>query len=195
VTWGGKEYAVGPMARISMNQKFLSKNARLCMKKIELNPESPFDNNLARVVELVHCIDRCTDIIKGLRLRKEENKFDFSKLKKKRRHVGFAMTEAPRGVLYHSYKINRKGMIKKAEIITPTAQNLKCIESDVKSFIPSLLGKPHEKIISGLEELIRSFDPCISCSTHFLEVNWDDDNKKKHSQKNIQEKAGLEQKI
>lgn len=192
VTWGGKEYNVGPMARIHMNHRFLSKDAQRCLNKVKLNFDSPMDSNLARTVELVHCIDRAMEIVRNFKPRAEDG-FDFDRLKK-RKYEGFAMTEAPRGVLYHRYKLNKKGIVKKAEIITPTAQNLKCIESDVKQFIPSLLGKPHEKIISSLEELVRSYDPCISCSTHFLEVNWDDDNKK-YSKEGLQKKAGMEQKI
>jgi coenzyme F420-reducing hydrogenase alpha subunit len=175
VTWGGKEYNVGPLARIHMNHKFLSKDAKRCLKKAKLNFNSPIDGNMARTVELVHCIDRCMEIVKNFRP-KEDNEFDFDKLNKKRRFEGFAITEAPRGILFHRYRINREGIVKRCEIITPTAQNLKCIETDVKQLIPKLLGNSHEKIISGIEELIRSYDPCISCSTHFLEVNWDDEN-------------------
>lgn len=174
VTWQGKEFMVGPLARLNINKEFLSKNAKksLDILGISLPTYSPFDANLARVIEIVHCIDRSIDIINRIGLRQEENAFDFKKLKKKS-YFGFALTEAPRGILHHSYKIDKKGIVKGSDIITPTAKNLEGIENDVKSFLPHLLKEPKSKIISGLEKLIRSYDPCISCSTHFLEVSFE----------------------
>ncbi len=174
VKFDKKEFMVGPLARINTNHKNLSKDARTAIKimKLEIPSHSPFSSNLARVAELVHCIDKSIEIIKNIKL-KEERAFDFSKMKNKRNHYeGCAVTEAPRGVLYHSYKINMKGIITGADIITPTAKNLLSIENDIRQFVPAILKKPRDKIIIELEKLVRSYDPCLSCSTHFLEVNF-----------------------
>ncbi|OYT56474.1 MAG: hypothetical protein B6U68_03275 [Candidatus Aenigmarchaeota archaeon ex4484_14] len=90
----------------------------------------------------------------------------------KKVNEGFGTVEAPRGVLFHHYRFNRHGRVNKANIITPTAQNLKSVEDDVKVFLPLLLKKKKKTIVLELEKLIRAYDPCISCSTHFLEVKW-----------------------
>jgi coenzyme F420-reducing hydrogenase alpha subunit len=85
---------------------------------------------------------------------------------------GVAATEAPRGTLYYHFKLGGNGKIEYANIITPTAQNLENMEEDLRAFVPQLLSLPKEKMILNLEELIRAYDPCITCSTHFLEVKF-----------------------
>ena len=87
-------------------------------------------------------------------------------------NTGIGVTEAPRGVLYHSYSIGADGLIKKGNIVVPTLQNTRNIESDLKKFIPSLMHLQQETAELEIEKLIRAYDPCISCSTHFLKVNW-----------------------
>ena len=85
---------------------------------------------------------------------------------------GVAAIEVPRGILFHDYTIE-DGTIIKANIITPTAQNLKVMEDEIKEMLPSLLKlKDEEKINLEIEKLIRAYDPCFSCSSHFLEVKW-----------------------
>ena len=87
---------------------------------------------------------------------------------------GVAAIEVPRGILFHEYELDDKGIITKANIITPTAQNLKNIEDNIRNFIPTVLHlKDENKINLEIEKLIRSYDPCFSCSTHFLKVKWD----------------------
>ncbi|MCX8147526.1 MAG: Ni/Fe hydrogenase subunit alpha, partial [Candidatus Woesearchaeota archaeon] len=78
---------------------------------------------------------------------------------------------APRGLLFHDYSFDEHGHCMKANIITPTAQNLKQMEEDLKTMLPPLLNKPKEKIRRNIEMLIRAYDPCFSCSAHFLELN------------------------
>lgn len=171
VKFNKSEFMVGPLARINANNRNLSKNASKAMRKLglELPEYSPFNANLARVVELVHCIDRSIEIVKNLKPVEEDIK---SVRLTKNFYEGCAVTEAPRGILYHSYRINRKGIITGAEIITPTAGNLLCIENDIRNFLPGIIKRPKNKIITSLEELVRSYDPCLSCATHFLEVNF-----------------------
>jgi coenzyme F420-reducing hydrogenase alpha subunit len=84
--------------------------------------------------------------------------------------VGQAVTEAPRGILYHRYKIDEQGLIQAAKIVPPTSQNLKRIEEDLWQFVPQLTTRPLEEITWRCEQAIRNYDPCISCATHFLKV-------------------------
>jgi coenzyme F420-reducing hydrogenase alpha subunit len=82
-----------------------------------------------------------------------------------------AVTEAPRGILYHCYETDAAGLITSARIIPPTAQNLKRIEDDLWSYLPGLLNESAESITRKAEQAIRNYDPCISCATHFLRLN------------------------
>ena len=178
---GGREFVVGPLARMNANHRLLCGEARAALKRsrLKLPNHNPFNANIARAVEMVHCIETCIDVLRKI---KKENKrsgepgtgqpaaYDFKKLGGKRR--GCAITEAPRGMLYHEYSVNRDGFITDSSILTPTAQNLGPIESDVRAFLPSVLGRPRQAIISEIEKLIRSYDPCISCATHFLDVKF-----------------------
>jgi len=80
--------------------------------------------------------------------------------------------EAPRGILFHEYTIDKDGIVKDANCIIPTAQNLKIIEEDLRGFVPSILSKPKAEIVRNIETLVRAYDPCISCSTHIMDVKF-----------------------
>ena len=151
----------------------LSKGAKKALKEsgLKIPNYSPFDANLVRIIELVHCIEKAIEIIENIKIKDERKKFNFSKLNKSV-YEGAAVTEAPRGILYHSYKISRNGTVIDADIITPTAKNLLSIETDIWNLLPGVIAQPRNKIVKGLEELVRSYDPCISCATHFLEVKF-----------------------
>ena len=86
--------------------------------------------------------------------------------------LGVGVVEAPRGTLYHEYGVDEKGIIQSVNCIIPTAQNLANIERDIRAIVPMILGLPKEEIERTLEMLARAYDPCISCSTHFLEVKF-----------------------
>ncbi|MBW2996759.1 nickel-dependent hydrogenase large subunit, partial [Candidatus Woesearchaeota archaeon] len=92
------------------------------------------------------------------------------KFKKSR---GIGVVEAPRGILIHDYEINDKGDIIRANIITPTCQNLLNMQEDIRAYLPSLLKLGEKKIVLEIEKLIRAYDPCFSCSVHFLRVKWE----------------------
>ncbi|GAH15027.1 unnamed protein product [marine sediment metagenome] len=85
---------------------------------------------------------------------------------------GVGVVEAPRGLLVHEYKFNDDGMIESANCIIPTAQNLANIEADMRKLVPEILDRPKEEITLLLEMLVRAYDPCISCSTHMLKVDF-----------------------
>jgi coenzyme F420-reducing hydrogenase alpha subunit len=84
---------------------------------------------------------------------------------------GFAATEAPRGLLYHRYRLDEKGMILDAKIVPPTSQNQKTIEDDLHRVIEANLNLPDDKLTWRCEQTIRNYDPCISCATHFLKLD------------------------
>jgi coenzyme F420-reducing hydrogenase alpha subunit len=82
--------------------------------------------------------------------------------------------EAPRGILFHEYKFDGEGNCTFANITTPTTQNLQHIEEAIKEYLQEILGRAPDEIKKEIEKLIRAYDPCISCSTHFLELNWEE---------------------
>jgi len=167
----GKSFSVGPLARLNLNGRYLSDAAKKSMGGIgaRFPSSNPFMNNIARAIEVVHYIDEIVDILEGLlRAGLKEEKPEI----KAKAGEGIAATEAPRGTLYYHFKLNEGGKIEHANIVTPTAQNLENMEADMKALVPQLLSLPRKKLILTLEELIRAYDPCITCSTHFLEAKF-----------------------
>ncbi len=165
----GRSYVVGPLARVNLNMELLSEDARGTIKDsgIKFPNGNPFISNFARTVEMVHFFDRAIEIISGIHIREEPKKKIVT-----RQCSAVAASEAPRGVLFHEYALDKAGQLTHSNIITPTAQNLRSIEEDVKAFLPAVLGKKKEQVVADIEKLIRAYDPCISCSTHFLKVRW-----------------------
>ncbi len=161
--FNNKSYMVGALSRLINNGDNLPAKIKKYLKNLELN--SPFSNNLAQTIEVYYCIERAIEIIENLKLR--EKNVDF----KYKESEGISVTEAPRGILVHHYKIGKNGKVKYANIITPTAQNLKSMEDSATEFIPSV---PKKDLEHFLERLIRAYDPCTPCSTHFLDVRYND---------------------
>ena len=85
--------------------------------------------------------------------------------------TGHGCTEAPRGLLYHRYRLDGDGSILDAQIVPPTSQNQKTIEDDLRLFVEDRLDLPDDELTWKCEQVIRNYDPCISCATHFLKVN------------------------
>ena len=84
--------------------------------------------------------------------------------------IGHGCTEAPRGILYHRYRLDERGDIVEARIVPPTSQNQKSIEEDLWQFVPGRLDLPKEELAWRCEQAVRNYDPCISCATHFLKL-------------------------
>ena len=128
---------------------------------------NPFMNTVAQVVEIVHCVDEAVYLIEEL-LRRElawEEPVAPTRLSGE----GVGSCEVPRGILFHNYVIE-DGRITQANCIIPTGQNLANIEADMRALVPTILHKPQAEIAHTLEMLVRAYDPCISCSTHLLNV-------------------------
>ena len=167
---GGTIYYVSPLSRVNINNKFLTDGAKAVQSQFNMKiPDfNPFNNNLARVIELMHCVDESIEILDKYieKPPKPDNK-DF----KIKAGTGSIATEAPRGLLNHSYDVDKNGVIQRADVITPTAHNLNKIEDDAKKFAPQIIDKKKEEVELLLNMLVRSFDPCISCSAHAIKVD------------------------
>jgi sulfhydrogenase subunit alpha len=162
-TFEKRPYYVGALARVNNNADLLSKGAQKCLEKypIRFPSYNPFHNNYAQAIEIVHYIERALEIMKGFKVQDER-----LPVVRMRAGRGVAIIEAPGGLLIHDYKIDAKGMIEKANVVTPTAQNLKNIEDDIYRMLPRILSFTEEQITLELEKLIRSYDPCMSCAVH-----------------------------
>jgi sulfhydrogenase subunit alpha len=169
VVRGGRTYMVGALSRIANNIDRLSPDAR---QLVESGPlleglDNPFYNNIAQAVEIVHCIDEALRILDKLQPRPEP--VPDVPLREGR---GVAAIEVPRGTLWHEYVLDSAGYITHSNIITPTAQNLRCMEEDFRILLPTVAHLERETIVAAAEQLIRAYDPCFSCAAHFLRVRW-----------------------
>jgi coenzyme F420-reducing hydrogenase alpha subunit len=165
---GHGDYFVGPLARFNLNFDKLSNLARTAAEEVGFVPpiRNPFKSIIARSVEILYACDEALRIINNYE--KPERPFIDSRV---RPGFGFGCTEAPRGILYHRYQIGDDGLIKDAKIVPPTSQNQACIEHDLKDFVGANLHLSKEELTWKCEQLIRNYDPCISCATHFLKVD------------------------
>jgi sulfhydrogenase subunit alpha len=166
-------YFTGPLARFNLNFEKLPEIAKQTARECGLSVPclNPFKSIVVRAVELVFA---CAE---ALRLIETYEPPAAPRVEARARAgVGQAVTEAPRGSLYHRYSIDPQGLILSARIVPPTSQNQKRIEDDLWRFVPQLLDKPIEEITLRCEQAIRNYDPCISCATHFLKLEIQRDN-------------------
>ena len=128
---------------------------------------NPFRSILARGVEVVYALDEAVRIIEGY-VKPAEAAADVPGSPPESR--GCAITEAPRGSLYHRYDLAEGGVIRAARIVPPTTQNLPAIEDDLRGSARILASLPEDAARARAEHAIRNYDPCISCATHFLKL-------------------------
>ena len=165
---GHGAYVVGPLARFNLCFDELRPFARRAAESIGLVPPvaNPFKTLLVRGVETIQAFDEAIAIIEAYRPPA------VSRVPvPNRAGVGMAATEAPRGTLYHRYRVSADGLIEEAKIIPPTSQNQKAIEDDLFTIAKRLADMPHDAATRLAEQTVRNYDPCISCSTHFLRLN------------------------
>jgi coenzyme F420-reducing hydrogenase alpha subunit len=163
-------YFVGPMARYNLNFDRLSPLTQDAARDVGLAPvcRNPFKSIIIRSVEILYACDEALRIIAQYEP-PESPVVDFNI------HAagGCACTEAPRGILYHRYRIDEEGIIRDAKIVPPTSQNQKVIEQDLSHFVPKFLTLPDKELGWRCEQAVRNYDPCISCATHFLKLEID----------------------
>lgn len=159
-------YMVGPQARLRNAEDKLSPMAGRVYNalRINANGSNPYANLKARLVEVIHYTEAALHSIDELLLR-GMNKY-LSNQQPKAGGTGVAAIEAPRGLLFHSYRYNAQGILESADCVIPTAQNLAAVEADMQLLLPTLLDRPEAAIKQQLEMLVRAYDPCLSCSTH-----------------------------
>ena len=176
---GDSSIMVGALARLNNNYSNISDMAKNAAQRLGLavSCTNPFMNNIAQVVECVHSVYDSLNILDVLDANLSSAPFNSDgkgglPAIEPHEGTGVGVVEAPRGSLYHEYGIDDKGIIRSANCIIPTAQNLLNIEKDIEAIVPAILDLPKEAIERRLEMLVRAYDPCISCSTHFLEVKF-----------------------
>ncbi|MGA2111585.1 MAG: Ni/Fe hydrogenase subunit alpha [Anaerolineales bacterium] len=165
-------YMVGALARFNINFERLHPKAKAAARALGIHPKctNPYLNTAAQVVEIVHCVEEAVRILDQLLAQgfAWEEPVKPSRLSGE----GVGACEVPRGTLYHHYRIE-EGKIAAANCIIPTGQNLANIEADMRTLVPKILNRKSEEITLALEMLVRAYDPCISCSTHMLEVRFE----------------------
>ncbi len=170
-THAGETYQLGPSARVTIAAEQLHPVAREALARTGLADQiarNPFWSIAARGVELVHYCAEAIDIIDGYR----RPAAPFVPWTPKAGAAGWG-SEAPRGTCWHHWETDERGYVTRAQIVPPTSQNQGQIEADLRGFAPSVLELEHAEATRRLEQLIRSYDPCISCATHFLDVTID----------------------
>jgi coenzyme F420-reducing hydrogenase alpha subunit len=163
-----RSYLVGPLARLNLCFDQLlpmaRREAEAC--KVDWPCRNNFKSIVARAIELIHAFEEAVSIVKDYQRELTHSRVPI----KLAPGTGCHATEAPRGLLYHRYRIGEDGLIAEAKIVPPTSQNLLRIEDDLRAYLPSVAALDDPEATRRCEHLIRNYDPCISCATHFLKL-------------------------
>jgi sulfhydrogenase subunit alpha len=169
--WHRDAYAVGALARFNNNGHLLSPMAQELVKTFGLKKGccNPFMNSVVQLIETAHVVETSIQMIdkiltKGL---KKENVKVAPKAGR-----GSGCVEAPRGILFHTYEFDKKGDCTAANVCIPTNQNHANIQKDFEKFVPMFMHEGQDMLRQKMEMLVRSYDPCVSCSTHYLDVKF-----------------------
>jgi sulfhydrogenase subunit alpha len=163
-------YLVGPLARFNLNYAQLTPKAQRVAVDVGLVPpcDNPFKSIIIRSIEVLWAAETALQILDRY-VPPDQPVVDYTV----RAGVGHGGTEAPRGLCYHRYEIDDQGVILDARITPPTAQNQPTIEQDLRRYVTAHLDLPEAELRQQCELVIRNYDPCISCSTHFLRLDID----------------------
>lgn len=167
-------YLVGALARVNNNHAQLSPRAQAVLGELglALPNANTFHNNTAQLIECVHCWE---DAMRILDLLIERGITPEVPRVEPRAGHGFGALEAPRGILFHEYEFDKQGRIRRANCVIPTGQNLANCEADMRELVPLVLDRKPDDIRLAMEMLVRAYDPCISCATHLLDVEFVDE--------------------
>jgi coenzyme F420-reducing hydrogenase alpha subunit len=173
-----KSYAVGALARFNLNAEKLHPAAKEVAAEIGLEPKctNPYLNTVAQLIESVHCLEDAISIVEKLKSKSlnydEEIVVGLNEQHRipVRAGNGVGAVEVPRGILFHNYQTDENGLITQANCIIPTNQNTGNIEHDMMELVPEMLHRSEEAITLAVEMLVRAYDPCISCSTHLMDI-------------------------
>jgi sulfhydrogenase subunit alpha len=173
-------YAVGALARFNLNADKLHPKAKEVASATGLKPKciNPYLNTVAQLIECVHCLEHAVSLLEDMKLTPlnydEETVVGLNEQRRipVRAGNGVGAVEVPRGILFHNYQTDDSGIIMNANCVIPTNQNTGNIEYDMMELMPEILDRSEEEITLALEMLVRSYDPCISCSTHLLNIGF-----------------------
>ncbi len=162
-----ESYFVGPMARYSLNFDQLTPLAQEAARGAGLGTvcRNPFQSIIVRAVEMLYACEEALRILDEY----ERPERPFVEVSPKT-SSGCGCTEAPRGLLYHRYRLDDRGTILDAKIVPPTSQNQRSIEHDLRRFAAANIGMQKDRLQWRCEQVVRNYDPCISCATHFLKL-------------------------
>ena len=165
----GKEYMVGALSRMNLNKNNLHTKTRGDSSKFlsAFPSKNIYHNNLAQAIEILHCIDHSIELLESNEFKEEHNEPVEIKAGE-----GVGLLEAPRGTLYYMLSIDKTGKVKYGNIIVPTQQNQIGMEKSIVQLVEDNLDKDKKQIEFEIEKLIRAYDPCMSCASHFLRINW-----------------------
>lgn len=169
--WHRESYAVGALARYNLNAEHLQPLAAATAKLFGLQKGccNPYWNNVAQVVECVQVVERSIQLLdEVLTAGIQPERPNVTP----KAGVGVGGVEAPRGILFHKYEFDDHGACVAANLTIPTNQNHANIQKDFEALVPAILDRDQDDIRLTLEMLVRSYDPCISCSTHCLHVEF-----------------------
>jgi len=169
--WHRDSYAVGALARFNLNAEYLKPLAAGTAKQFGLEKGccNPYMNNVAQLIECVQIVEHGLELIDDLLtagIKPERPKV------RPRAGWGASAVEAPRGILFHSYEFDDKGICVRANLTIPTNQNHANIQKDFEALVPQFLDRGEDELRLLLEMLVRAYDPCISCSAHYLNVEF-----------------------
>lgn len=162
----GKGYFTGALARMNLSGDRLTGAAREVAQAagFEFPAHNTFLNTFCQTVEIIYSLEKSIELIDELQAIAPETEPEAPTAV--REGSATAATEAPRGTLYHNYRLDAEGIIQDDNIITPTAQNLTNIEDDIRQFVGERLDWEPSRLIEAIECLVRAYDPCVSCATH-----------------------------
>src|SRR5215211_475339 len=164
-----EDYLVGALARMNLNRELLHPRTKddIASYLSAFPSNNIYHNNLAQAIEILQCVDDAIDILSTMQLVDEE-----PVRKLARAGTGVGLIEAPRGLLYHMAEVNEEGVIEDYDVVVPTAQNQINIENDLKDYFNENLDKDEEALRVNAESIVRAYDPCMSCATNFLKIDW-----------------------
>jgi sulfhydrogenase subunit alpha len=164
---GRGSYFAGPLARYNLNFDLLTPLAQEAAREAGLGPvcRNPFQSIIVRAVEILYAMEEALRIIEAYE--KPERP---AVPVEPRAVTAYGASEAPRGLLYHRYRLDDNGVILEAKIVPPTSQNQGTVEEDLRQFVAPRVNLPEDQLTWHCEQMVRNYDPCISCATHFLKV-------------------------
>ena len=167
-TFRGSPFMVGSLARLSVNPRRLTGRLAVAVKRLKLvlPADNPMDNNKAQALELINDVERALELIE--QLLREGVKDERPVPVHPRAGTGTAITEAPRGLLIHSYTYDEEGRVVSADVVTPTALNAASLELHLRRAVEQCPERDEAVISKRLQMIARAYDPCISCSVHLV---------------------------